>query len=418
MSGLDKPDKSNVADVRPTEKKFVERKQCLEEMKSALASILSLPGAKVAFDEMCLERQGFHFKRQAIASTPRGFVYQAFGMTSVPVVCKVMLLDACSPRVKDNFLKSGARIVRFVGGNGGQGAHPCFIRVYDLFQVQLKTYTFMDEMCGVSMLQLIKGHIEYSQEEVRQWMAALTDAVAFLQARAIAHRRIKMEHVFLERSSAVKLAGWSHSVFFWDAEKGRPLMQSSEPKSFSNCHLPPEAFTGPYEANKADNWSLGVLLVALHTRRHAFKPKSKVNFATQWSAFVEKHRMSAVVKDSLKSVFHMEPEERSSLATFLSSTYFRAPAAHLEQPKHSGRNKSPLPSKISKKGSFSSSKNCKGKSKASATISDGHDDEQVNDIDHLDDEDQQDEPFTKSSDAPVKGSSSGTTSPSKEDTKN
>ena len=390
---------------RPSASKLFKTNQWLEEMKSGLAFVQSLPGAKMAFDEMCLERQGFHFKREVVNITKRGFIYHAFGMTTVPVVCKVMLLEDCSSRVKDNFLKNSARILRFVGGSGSEPPHRCFIRVYDIFQVELKTYTFMDEMPCLNLDQVIKGRVKYTQQEVREWMLSLCDAVQFVQARGIAHRRVKIEHILFDRSTAVKLAGWNESVFFWDAEKGRVLMQSSEPKSFKNCHLPPEAFTGSYDPSKADNWSLGVLLVALHTRRNAFKPKSKMNFSSQWSAFVDGHRVSAEVKDSLKSVFSMNPDERPTIASFLGSSYFRAPVSALEQPKHKGRNKSAASnSSISKKSNFVSPKNRKVKSKPSGSIS-GSPSAKVDVTDDLEEEERDDSPKDQ-----VKSASSGKSS--------
>src|SRR5699024_8509132 len=133
-------------------------------------------------------------------------------------------------------------------------------------------------------------------------------------------------------AKTVKLAGWTRAVFYWDSEKAQGLLQNKESKSTVNCHLPPEVFQGQYDPSLVDKWSLGVLLCNLHTRRHIFKPKSRVRYDIQWATFVGKHRISSPVLELLQSVFVVEPSKRASLAAMTQAKYFSSPAEELEQP--------------------------------------------------------------------------------------
>ena len=298
-----------------------------------VAKIQDIEGAQVKYDESSLELQGYIFNRSSITFTKGSYVYPAKGMTTVPVVCKVTLLNCCSPRVRENLVKNAARILRFVGGNGLEPPNPAFIRVYGIFQIDNKFYVFMNQVENRSILNMIKSRTKFSQTEARQWLRQIFEAVQFVQQRAIAHRSIMIDHVLFDMNKKqAKLSGWGRSVFFWDPAKEKVLYQNKEVKSMNNSHMPPEAFVNTYNPALADNWSLGVMVAALHTRRYVFKVKSKVDYEKQWKEFVAKHRLSSVVINLLQSVFVLEINKRATLTQMLDHKYWTVSSKEIEQP--------------------------------------------------------------------------------------
>lgn len=287
---------------------------------SLVQKILNLQPAKVIHDELTMDRTGFYFVREAISYTTRSYVYRAKGLTTVPVVCKVSILDRGKNHMDSHFLNA-IRIVRYLGGNGQEPQHLAFIRVYDVFRIENKLYTFMNEVNSESLLDLIKKKKDYSQEEGRSWMRQVCEAVKFIQKRRIAHRLIKIDHVLFDFTKHIKLCSWANAALYWN-DRGELVKQPPERKCFANSHLPPEAFEGKYDPSIADNWSLGVLLGAIHTRRYLFNAQSRVDFATQWKNFNRKHHINVTVLTLLNNIFSVTMENRLTVDQMLNHVYF------------------------------------------------------------------------------------------------
>lgn len=292
----------------------------VDNINAELKKIESLPLAKVCFDELALDRFGFRFKRIAISCTNVSYVYQAQGMSADSMVCKVIVLNNINPVAKENLLNNSVRIMRYLCKNEEKPCNPAFIRVYEIFQIENKLYFFVSELQTVSLLDMIKKKDKFTQGDGRKWMRQICDATQYIHQRGIAHRAIKIDHILFDKNKNAKLSSWSHSVIYYS--KGKIILHNKEGKSFENSHLSPEAFEKPYDPARADNWSLGVLLVATHIRRYAFNVKSRVDFGSQWKTFVRKHEFNTHVLNLLNSIFVTNPEKRISVAQMLKSSYF------------------------------------------------------------------------------------------------
>ena len=298
-----------------------------------ISKLNQIPGILILNDEYSIQLRGYRFKRESLIESKSNsrITYRAQGMTTVPVVCKVTMLDCLNPRLKENLLKNSSRIMRFIGGNGSEPPHETFVRMYELFQVDLKIYQFMDEIKPISILMMIKQHYRISEFETREWVHSICHAIRYIQQYGIAHRNIKIDHIHFDLNRKVKLTGWNRSVLFWDPTNEQIVEQYKEIRSESNCHMPPEAFSNYYDPSRADIWSLGVLLSTIHTRRNIFKVKSKVSFAMQWVAFASKHRFNEHVYSLLQYIFVFSPQERPSIDQILNHSYWNAPPNEIER---------------------------------------------------------------------------------------
>lgn len=307
--------------------KFMEKE--IEEMEQ-------LSSAKLCRDEINFERYGLRFQRQTVDTTKRCFVYQAKAIaTSTPIVCKVIVMDFCSPRLKDNIMTQSNRIIRYVGGNGKEPEkHPAFIRLFEIFQIESKLYIFMEKIDNnkKNILTMIKNHKRFNHSEQQRILNPIIDAVGFLHARGIAHRSLKMEHILMGDERGPKICGWSRAVIYWNAEKHTVVNQNKETRSLENYFLPMEAFNGPYNPAQADIWSLGVLLAALATRRYVFNVKSKVCFSKQWADFLKKHNVDPKAVNILNGIFKIVPNQRSSLKEILSKINDDNPPTQIGSP--------------------------------------------------------------------------------------
>lgn len=209
--------------------------------------------------------------------------------TAGKLVVKVVNLTECSPRSRANLLQNSVRIMRFVSGVGDKSKEPIsplFIAISDIYLASgLKLFIFMAECnSSRSLYDLVKSNQSQSAADIRIWTKAIANGVHELQRIGVAHRAVKLQHILFDYEANPKLCGWGKSVFYYEPNKKRILLQRKERRVRHNYHLPPEAFMGSYDPAKADIWSIGVILVAMCTKRYPFNVRdSKTKFSSQVS---------------------------------------------------------------------------------------------------------------------------------------
>ncbi|KAH9423696.1 hypothetical protein DERP_005277 [Dermatophagoides pteronyssinus] len=259
------------------------------------------------------------------------YKYYSAGKDGHEIICKIINLDKCTPRYRENMLRFSLKITRFVGGsNGSPPISEYFVDVLEIFKIGPLIYVFMENCPNKSLYLVLLDHDKYSAIDERRWTVQIVKGIAKLQEYGIAHRFIKLQHILFDSKHNVKIAGFSKSVLFWDPNSECPLLQNCERKSRKNCHLPPESFRGPYDPSKVDMWSLGVLMVCLQTRSYPFNVNSTSKFSAQWRQFVLKHEMNRYVRAAINQTFSIDPKRRVKPADFLKHPYFTASVSNIE----------------------------------------------------------------------------------------
>jgi serine kinase len=101
-------------------------------------------------------------------------------------------------------------------------------------------------------------------DDCRQWMYQICDAVKYLHERNIIHRDLKLENLLLDSSNNIKLCDFG---FAKDSSS-----KLSETYCGSKAYAAPEILLGqPYDPKKADVWAIGVVLFIFLTGHMPFK---------------------------------------------------------------------------------------------------------------------------------------------------
>ena len=192
--------------------------------------------------------------------------------------------------------------------------HVNIIRLFDFFKEPTSYYLVMEEMDGGELFDRIVAKAYYNEKEARDTCKILVDAVGYLHENQVAHRDLKPENLLLvskNDDSQVKIAdfGFAKKVL--------------KPKSLTTqCGTPgyvaPEILEGhPYD-ERADMWSVGVILYILlggyppfieNTQRELFRKikRGDYEFHEEYWGTVSKE-----ARNLIKSLLTVDPELRLS----------------------------------------------------------------------------------------------------------
>ncbi|KAL7561933.1 hypothetical protein ACA910_005091 [Epithemia clementina (nom. ined.)] len=137
--------------------------------------------------------------------------------------------------------------------------HVHIIRLYDFFEEPSTYYLVMERMRGGELFDRIVAKAYYNEKEARDTCKILLEAVWYMHDNHVAHRDLKPENLLLlseNDDSAVKIAdfGFAKKVF----QKNSLTTQCGTPG-----YVAPEILEGtPYD-ERADMWSVGVILYIL-----------------------------------------------------------------------------------------------------------------------------------------------------------
>jgi calcium/calmodulin-dependent protein kinase I len=137
--------------------------------------------------------------------------------------------------------------------------HDHIIRLFDFFEEPATYYLVMERMRGGELFDRIVAKAYYNEKEARDTCKIVLEAVCYCHENHVAHRDLKPENLLLLSDvddSAVKIAdfGFAKKVY--------------EPNSLTTqCGTPgyvaPEILEGTAYDQRADMWSVGVILYIL-----------------------------------------------------------------------------------------------------------------------------------------------------------
>lgn len=209
--------------------------------------------------------------------------------------------------------------------------HIHIIRLYDFFTEPSTYYLVMERMRGGELFDRIVAKAYYNEKEARDTCKIILEAVQFCHMNHVAHRDLKPENLLLlsqSDDSEVKIAdfGFAKKVY--------------EPNSLSTqCGTPgyvaPEILEGtPYD-ERADMWSVGVILYILlggyppfieSTQRDLFRKirKGEYEFHEEYWGTV-----SEEAKELISSLLTVDPCGRLTADQALENSWIGVDAAAL-----------------------------------------------------------------------------------------
>ncbi len=153
-------------------------------------------------------------------------------------------------------------------------SHPNIVRVFDVSFGDQIQYIVMEYIDGITLKQYIE------QEGVIRWNEALHFTVQILMAlehaheKGIIHRDVKPQNIMLLQDGTIKVADFGIARFL------QSETQTMTDKAIGSVHyIAPEQARGDYITDKADIYSVGVMLYEMITGKLPFEADNAVSVA-------------------------------------------------------------------------------------------------------------------------------------------
>jgi calcium/calmodulin-dependent protein kinase I len=201
--------------------------------------------------------------------------------------------------------------------------HSSIIRLYDFFTEPATYYLVMERMRGGELFDRIVAKAYYNEKEARDTCKIVLEAVGYCHSNHVAHRDLKPENLLLlseDDDSAVKIAdfGFAKKVYEHNSLK----TQCGTPG-----YVAPEILEGtPYD-ERADMWSVGVILYILlggyppfieSTQRDLFRKIRKGDYE-----FHEEYwgTVSTEAKELISSLLTVKCEDRLTASDAMENSW-------------------------------------------------------------------------------------------------
>jgi len=140
--------------------------------------------------------------------------------------------------------------------------HPNIVQCYGSRVEAERQFIFLEYCNGGELFDRIEPEIGMAEHQAQAYFRQLISAVNYLHHRGVAHRDIKPENLLLTDDDTLKLSDFGMATVFRHQGKERLL----ERRCGTTAYCAPEMLMKPrYNAEPADIWSCGIVLVAMVT---------------------------------------------------------------------------------------------------------------------------------------------------------
>ena len=164
-----------------------------------------------------------------------------------------------------------------------------------------------------------KGISEHKANIFKKIFKQIFDAMNYLHKNNMAHRDIKLENILMTREYEIKIIDFGFGMY--NPENKLQNFFCGTPN-----YMPPEiAFKKPYVGQKADLWSLGVLVYKMYCADFPFKGKNEKEL---YKAIKKgKFSMASYTPDYIKKIIvgmiDLDPNKRLTCENVLRSSWLR-----------------------------------------------------------------------------------------------
>lgn len=159
-----------------------------------------------------------------------------------------------------------------------------------------RNYNIVMELCdGELYKELMKAKRGFSVEKIKQILCQLNEVFYIMHQKNIVHRDLKLQNIF------IKYTNPEHTEFdvkLGDFGFGKVIEQDvTGTKLGTPVTMAPEVLRGKRYTNKADLWSIGVIIYQLHSKTYPFLGMNEKMILKK----IEEHKLQYLPSDSLLS---------------------------------------------------------------------------------------------------------------------
>lgn len=153
-------------------------------------------------------------------------------------------------------------------------SHPNIVKVYDVSFGDQIQYIVMEYIDGITLKQYIEQEGNIRWNEALHFTAQILLALEHAHGAGIIHRDIKPQNIMLLQDGTIKVADFGIARFL------QSETQTMTDKAIGSVHyIAPEQARGDYITDKADIYSVGVMLYEMLTGRLPFVADNAVSVA-------------------------------------------------------------------------------------------------------------------------------------------
>jgi serine/threonine protein kinase len=211
-------------------------------------------------------------------------------------------------------------------------SHSNIIRSIECIEDADMIYLVMEYSRGGELFDFITTSRPLSEDEAVHMISGIVDGIGHIHKAGLAHRDISMENVILTNDLIGKVIDFGASVYLRRSTADGTVIPIHQRQRGKKNYMAPEVFSnaGPLDPQKADCWSLGVLIFAVMTGRvpfefasvldPAFSYVSEYGFrslAAQWEL-----GLSDQAIDLIDRLLCVDPQERFTIEQVANHPWF------------------------------------------------------------------------------------------------
>eukprot|EP00930_Biecheleria_cincta_P076442 TRINITY_DN63668_c0_g1_i1.p1 TRINITY_DN63668_c0_g1~~TRINITY_DN63668_c0_g1_i1.p1 ORF type:complete len:543 (-),score=100.62 TRINITY_DN63668_c0_g1_i1:118-1746(-) len=218
--------------------------------------------------------------------------------------------------------------------------HPNIVRMLDAFEESDWFLFILELVPGGDLFSALTARqpSRLQEPEVAFVLAQVADGLAFLHSRAVIHRDLKLENVLVASEHRVR------SLVFYDVkitdfglskdvgdDDLRQYLAGAHSKVGTRPYTAPEVDSGSAYDCSSDLWCLGIFLYVLLAGRFPFEhiPATQIDM----DRIVRSIPCSEAVRATVSGLLQLEPRQRLSLDTILSSEWLQTSTGEQPAPK-------------------------------------------------------------------------------------
>lgn len=193
------------------------------------------------------------------------------------------------------------------------------VEVFEWFEDENNLFIVMEYLPNGSLQHMVRSAGSIKEIVAKKYIYQLLLTIDFLHQKQIMHRDIKAENILLDANNDIRLIDFGLSEGFNKLEKicGSP------------AYMAPEMILDGHYDERADLWSIGILLFYLIVGRFPFYEDSyqKLFYKTLNTEFLFPDNISKEAKDLLSRLLEKNPDNRISVRDALNHPWLTRSSA-------------------------------------------------------------------------------------------